>query len=90
MKNLEKVFRFLDGCIWIGCWKFSLLREYLSSVVNVLRKIVFTSFFNYGKKFVHIFFNKQSIFDPRPENCLIFTKKLFSSCLADGLLTSIV
>ena len=33
---------------------------------------------------VHLFFfYKQSIFDPRPENCL-------SNCLVDGLLNSIV
>ena len=40
------------------------------------------------------FFNKQFIFDPRHENCLSFLrnrrKKLFSNCLVDGLLTSIV
>ena len=40
------------------------------------------------------FFNKQSIFGPRPENRLSFSKqspqKLFSNCLVDGLLTSIV
>ena len=40
------------------------------------------------------FFYKQSIFDPRPENCLRFSKKslqkLFSNYLVDGLLTSIV
>ena len=40
------------------------------------------------------FFCKQSIFDPRPENCLRFSKKslqkLFSNCLVDGLLASIV
>ena len=24
---------------------------------------------------LHLFFNKQSIFDPRPENCLSFSKK---------------
>ena len=40
------------------------------------------------------FFYKQSIFDPRPECCLSFSKKspqkLFSNCLVDGLLTSIV
>ena len=39
-------------------------------------------------------FYKQSIFDTRPENCLSFSKKLpqklFSNCLVDGLLTSIV
>ena len=39
-------------------------------------------------------FYKQSIFDTRPENCLRFSKKLpqklFSNCLVDGLLTSIV
>ena len=43
---------------------------------------------------VHLFFYKQSIFDPRPENCLSFSKKspqkLFSICLVDGLLTSIL
>ena len=43
---------------------------------------------------LHLFFNKQSIFDPRPEICLSFSKKspqkLFSNCLVDGLLTSIV
>ena len=40
------------------------------------------------------FFYKQSIFDPRPENCLSFSKNrpkgMFSNCLVDGLLTSIV
>ena len=39
-------------------------------------------------------FYKQSIFDTRPENCLSFSKKLpqklFSNCLVDDLLTSIV
>ena len=39
-------------------------------------------------------FYKQSIFDTRPENCLSFSKKLpqklFSNCLVDGLLTSII
>ena len=24
---------------------------------------------------IHLFLNKQSIFDPRPENCLSFSKK---------------
>ena len=42
---------------------------------------------------LHLFY-KQSIFGPRPENCLSFSKtppkKLFSNCLADDLLTSIV
>ena len=38
-KNSEKVFCFLDKCIWIVCIQLSLLiREYLSSAVNVLRK----------------------------------------------------
>ena len=41
----------------------------------------------------YTFFYKQSIFDPRPENCLSFSKKspqkLYSNCLVDGLLTSI-
>ena len=33
----EKVFCFCDNCIWIGCFKLSLLRrEYFSSTVNVL------------------------------------------------------
>ena len=27
-------------------------------------------------KNLHLVFNKQSIFDPRPENCLSFSKKL--------------
>ena len=40
------------------------------------------------------FFYKQSIFDPRPENCLNFfkksPKKLFSSCLVDDSLSCIV
>ena len=39
------------------------------------------------------FFYKQSIFDPRPENCLSFSKKSppkIGNCLVDGLLTSIV
>ena len=38
-KNSEKVFCFWDKCIWIVCIHLSLLiREYLSSAVNVLRK----------------------------------------------------
>ena len=49
----------------------------------------------WAKGLVHPFyFYKQSTFDPCPENCLsIFKKspqKLFSNCLVDGLLTSIV
>ena len=28
-----------------------------------------------GKQGTHFFFHKQSIFDPRPENCLRFSKK---------------
>ena len=47
-----------------------------------------------SKSFTPFSFYKQSIFDPRPENCLSFSKKspkkLFSNCLVDGLLTSIV
>ena len=45
---------------------------------------------------LYTFFCKQSIFDPRPENCLNFSKKLPQKnvfkkiCLVDGLLTSIV
>ena len=36
-KNSEKVFYFIDNCIWIGIVKFSLLRKgYLSSASNVL------------------------------------------------------
>ena len=44
---------------------------------------------------IHLFFKKkkQSIFGPRPENCLSFSEKspqkLFSNCLVAGLLTSI-
>ena len=30
---------------------------------------------NHGKRVVHLFFYKQSIFDPHPENCLSFSKK---------------
>ena len=42
-------------------------------------------------KSLQLFFYKQSIFDPRPEKFLSFPpQKLFSNCLADGLLTSIV
>ena len=38
-KNSENNFRSLDKCIWIGSIQLSLLiREYLSSAVNVLRK----------------------------------------------------
>ena len=38
-KNPEKIFCFWDKCIWIVCIQLSLLiREYLSSAVNVLRK----------------------------------------------------
>ena len=37
--NSEKIFRFWDQCIWIVCIDlFLLIREYLSSAVNVLRK----------------------------------------------------
>ena len=37
VKNVEKVFCFLDNWFWIGCGKFSLLQtEYLPSAVNVL------------------------------------------------------
>ena len=40
-KNWEKMFFFLNKCIWIVCIHLSLLiREYLSSAVNVLRKFV--------------------------------------------------
>ena len=43
---------------------------------------------------LHLFFYKQFIFDPRPEYCLSFSKKLpqklISSCLLNSLLTSIV
>ena len=38
-KNWEKVFCFWAKCIWIFCFQLSLLiREYLSSAVNILRK----------------------------------------------------
>ena len=38
-KKSEKIFCFWDKCIWIVCIHLSLLiREYLSSAVNVLRK----------------------------------------------------
>ena len=38
-KNPKNLFCFLDNCIWIGCFKLSLLRrEYLLSTVNVLTK----------------------------------------------------
>ena len=38
-KHSEKMFCFWDKCIWIVCIQLSLLiREYLSSAVNVLRK----------------------------------------------------
>ena len=38
-KISEKIFGFWDKCIWIVCIQLSLLiREYLSSAVNVLRK----------------------------------------------------
>ena len=38
-KNSEKIFCFWDKCIWIVCIQLSLLiREYLSSPVNVLQK----------------------------------------------------
>ena len=37
MKNWQEVFGVLGNIIWIGCEKFFLLlREYLSSTVNVL------------------------------------------------------
>ena len=38
-KNSEKIFSFWDKCIWIVFIQLSLLiREYLSSAVNVLKK----------------------------------------------------
>ena len=38
-KNSEKVFCFWDKCIWIVCIQLPLLiREYLSSAVNLLKK----------------------------------------------------
>ena len=45
----------------------------------------------WNESLFYTFFYKQSIFDPRPENCWSFSKKspLFSNCLVDGLLTSI-
>ena len=51
------------------------------------------SFLVYAQSFsITPCFYKQSIFDPRPKNCLSFSKKppqkLFSNCLGDGLLTS--
>ena len=45
---------------------------------------------NLARKTYTFFFYKQPIFDHRPENCLSFSKKLFSNCLVDGLLISIV
>ena len=40
-KEFQKVFIFLDNCIWIGWVKLSLLRrEYLSSAVIVLTNSV--------------------------------------------------
>ena len=37
IKNLKKVFSFLDNCIWISSGQFSLLkRKYFSSNVNLL------------------------------------------------------
>ena len=51
-------------------------------------------YYTQEKFWIHLFFYKQSIFNPRPENYLSFSKKLpqklFSSCLVDGPLTSIV
>ena len=49
----------------------------------------------YGETRLHYtIFYKQSIFDSRPKNCLSFSKKspqkLFSTCLVDGPLNSIV
>ena len=45
------------------------------------------------KQIAPFFLYKQSIFDPRPKNCLSFLKhrpkKSFSKCLVDGLLTSL-
>ena len=38
-KSWEKIFGFRDKCIWIVCIHlYLLIREYLSSAVNVLRK----------------------------------------------------
>ena len=64
-------------------WKF-----YTTIAIRFLEYLFFILDINYT------FFYKQSIFDPRPENSLSFSKKLpqkmFSNCLVDGLLTSIV
>ena len=47
-----------------------------------------------GAQYTLFFFYKQSIFNPRPKNCLNFSKKLpqklFSNYLVDGRLTSFV
>ena len=55
-----------------------------SDLVKILNHKGNTPFFLY----------KQFIFDSRPQSCLSFSKnypqKLFSNCLVDGLLTSIV
>ena len=58
-KKLENLFSFEDNCIWIGCVKHSLLlreREYLSSVVNMLRNSLKISDTTKTKFFELIFF----------------------------------
>ena len=40
-----------------------------------LNAIITLTFQNFGKTCYTFFFNKQTIFDPRPKNCLGFSKK---------------
>ena len=67
------------------------LRDHLNIIANMIIENIMISFSIYE---LHLFFYKQSIFDPRPKNCLRFSRKspqkLFSSCLVDGPITSIV
>ena len=43
------------------------IQTFVRKVKQFVRKYYIT--------WLHLFFNKQSIFDPRPENCLSFSKK---------------
>ena len=57
--------------IWFGNNIFEKARF----TINEPSKMLFLTFCLFP---LHLFFNKKSIFDPRPENCLSFSKKLFS------------
>ena len=74
--------------------KINEVKGEIPNITNSAIVIVLTGIENKMPNFSNLHLYKQSIFGPRPENCLSFSKKppkkLFSNCLADDLLTSIV